>query len=100
MQAFQLFGGPGAPAVIINSGLVDIGTGSNTFGNSLTVSNASLTCDTLFVGGSGGVFDEHALEAAVVGFAHRRVHADVGGDSVITRCVMPRTRSRRSRSVA
>jgi hypothetical protein len=49
-----VFGGPGQPAVISNSGTVNIGSGSNTYGNSLTVSNASLTCDTLYVGGSGG----------------------------------------------
>lgn len=49
------FGGPGLAAVIVNNGLVNIGSGSNIFGNSLTVSNASLTCDTLYVGGSGGV---------------------------------------------
>jgi hypothetical protein len=49
-----LFGGPGAQAVIVNTGTVNIGSGSNTFGNSLTVSNASLTTDFLYVGGSGG----------------------------------------------
>src|SRR6202044_2210158 len=26
------------------------------------------------------VFEQQALEAAIVGFAHRRMHADVGGD--------------------
>jgi hypothetical protein len=48
-----LFGGPGAPAVIINSGMVNVGGGSGTSGNSLTISNASLNCDTLNVGGAG-----------------------------------------------
>ena len=48
-----LFGGPGAPAVIINSGFVDVGGVSGTSGNTLTVSNASLACDTLNVGGPG-----------------------------------------------
>ena len=47
------FGGPGAPAVIVNSGFVDVGGASGTSGNSLTISNASLTCDTLNVGGAG-----------------------------------------------
>ena len=48
-----IFGGPGAPAVIINSGFVDVGGVSGTSGNTLTVTNASLTCDTLNVGGPG-----------------------------------------------
>jgi len=33
------------------------------------------------VGGARAVAQQHALEAAVVRFAHRRVHADVGGDA-------------------
>jgi hypothetical protein len=45
-----VFGGPGAPAVIINSGSVNVGAAPGTSGNSLTISNASLTCDTLNVG--------------------------------------------------
>jgi hypothetical protein len=49
-----LFGGPGAPAVISNTGTINIGSGSNTYGNMLTVSNASVSCDRLYVGGSGG----------------------------------------------
>jgi hypothetical protein len=48
-----LFGGPGAPAVIINSGMVNVGGSPGTSGNSLTISNASLTCDALNVGGAG-----------------------------------------------
>jgi len=47
------FGGPGAPAVIINSGFVDIGGASGTSGNTLTITNASLSCDALNVGGAG-----------------------------------------------
>ncbi len=48
-----VFGGPGAPAVIINNGFVDVGGASGTSGNTLIVTNASLTCDTLNVGGPG-----------------------------------------------
>ncbi len=48
-----LFGGPGASAVINITGMLNIGGGSGTSGNSLTVSNASVSCDTLNVGGNG-----------------------------------------------
>ena len=44
-----VFGGPGAPAVITNSGEVNIGNGLGTSGNSLTISNATLSCDSLNV---------------------------------------------------
>ena len=33
------------------------------------------------VGGGTAILDQHAFEAAVVGFAHRGVDADVGGDA-------------------
>ena len=33
------------------------------------------------VGGAGAVLEDQALEAAIVGLAHRGVHADIGGDA-------------------
>ena len=44
-----VFGGPGLSATITNSGEVNIGNGLGTSGNSLTISNATLFCDSLNV---------------------------------------------------
>lgn len=33
------------------------------------------------IGRAAAVFEQHALEAAVIGFAHGGVHADIGGNA-------------------
>lgn len=45
-----VFGGPGAPAVIINTGSLNVGASAGSSGNTLIISNASLSCDELDVG--------------------------------------------------
>ncbi len=46
------FGGPGLPVTIVNAGSLNVGSGSNTFGNVLNVTNATVTTLNLNVGNS------------------------------------------------
>jgi fibronectin-binding autotransporter adhesin len=47
-----VFGGPGLPSTIVNSGSLNIGQAAGAYGNTLIVSNATLICDALNVGNS------------------------------------------------
>jgi hypothetical protein len=74
-----LFGGPGAPAVIIVSTNVEVG-GSGSSDCSLTVSNASLTCEQLLVGASTNVTDSSLVFNGGTISAN---YAEIGGTSTV-----------------
>jgi hypothetical protein len=44
------FGGLGATSVVVNTGSIEIGSAAATFGNTLIVTNAMVTCGSIFVG--------------------------------------------------
>jgi len=61
-----VFGGVGAPSSIENSGHVEVGVDGQTYGNTLVVTNASLTCDILSVGGTGATNNLLNLTAGTI----------------------------------
>jgi hypothetical protein len=68
-----LFGGPGAPAVIVNPGPLNVGAGSGTSQNSLTVSNATVNIDTLNVSVSGAWSNSLVVKGGTLAFNFMRV---------------------------
>jgi fibronectin-binding autotransporter adhesin len=61
-----IFGGVGAASTIVNSGHLEVGVDGQTFGNTLVVTNASLTCGILSVGGTGATNNFLTLNAGTI----------------------------------
>jgi hypothetical protein len=70
-----VFGGHGLPAIVVNTGSLNIGSANGTYGNSLTITNASVTTTNLNVGNTGATNNSLALQAGTtfsVGFMRVR----------------------------
>jgi fibronectin-binding autotransporter adhesin len=61
-----VLGGAGAPSTIVNSGNVEVGVDGQTYGNTLIVTNASLNCGSLSVGGTGATSNFLEMAAATI----------------------------------
>jgi len=61
-----VFGSAGAPSTIINSGNVEVGVDGQTYGNTLIITNASLNCGSLSVGGIGATSNFLQIAAATI----------------------------------
>jgi len=67
------FGGPGAAAIVVNTGSLNIGAASNTFGNVLTITNASVTITNLNVGNSAAISNSLVLNGGALSVGFMRV---------------------------
>ncbi len=61
-----VFGSAGAASTIINSGNVEVGVDGQTYGNTLIITNASLNCGSLSVGGIGATSNFLEIAAATI----------------------------------
>ncbi len=69
------FGGQGLPSTIINSLRINVGDNSGASNNTLTVSNATVTCDVIHVGSSNTLYNTLTLNGGKTSVNHTRVWA-------------------------
>ncbi len=75
-----VFGGPGVPATITSSGSINVGATAGSTGNSLIISNASLTCDELDVGaGTNRINNSLAFNGGTIS----ATYVEIGGTNTI-----------------
>ncbi|HVM62207.1 MAG TPA: hypothetical protein VMV72_15200 [Verrucomicrobiae bacterium] len=70
-----VFGGVGPAVTIVNIGSLNVGGASGTYGNTLTITNATVNTGTLNVGNSGATNNLLVLEGATMSFDFMRVRS-------------------------
>jgi fibronectin-binding autotransporter adhesin len=67
------FGGPGLAVTVVNGGSINIGAGNGSFGNSLNITNATVSTVNLNVGNSGATNNSLVLKSGTLSVGFMRV---------------------------